>query len=109
MPVRLTPARRRGDASPVPVSCRLAVKAIPNAPRDAIAGWVGDALKVRVRAPALDGRANEALREFLARSLGLPRGAIGVVQGAKSRAKVVEIRGLTPAEVRARLDARAGP
>jgi uncharacterized protein (TIGR00251 family) len=79
------------------------VKAIPNAPRDAIAGWIGGALKVRVRAPALDGRANESLRELLARVLGLPKGAVGVVQGAKSRLKVVEIRGLTPAEVRSRL------
>jgi len=87
----------------VPVSCRLAVKAIPNAPCDAIAGWVGDALKVRVRAPALEGRANESLRELLARALGLPRAAVEVVHGARSRLKLVEIRGLTPAEARARL------
>ncbi len=84
-------------------SCRLAVKAIPNASRDAIVGWIGDSLKVKVRAPALEGRANESLRELLAGELGLPAGSVNVVRGAKSRLKVVEIRGLAHAEVRARL------
>jgi len=91
----------------VPASCRLAVKAVPNASRDALAGWMGEALKVKVRAPALDGRANESLCELVARELGLPRRAVEIVRGARSRSKVVEIRGLTPAEVSARLRARA--
>ena len=86
-------------------SCRLSVKAVPNASRDAVIGWIGDALKVKVRAPALDGRANESLRELVAGELGLPIGAVEIVRGAKSRLKVLEVRGLTPAEVRARLDA----
>ena len=50
-------------------SCTLELKAIPNAPRDEVAGWLGDALKVRVRAPALESRANEALCAFLAARL----------------------------------------
>jgi len=85
------------------------VKAIPNAARDAITGWIGGALKVKIHAPALDGRANEALRELMARELGLPRGAVEVVHGSRSRSKVLEIRGLTPAEVRARLGDSARP
>ncbi|MEZ0215964.1 MAG: DUF167 domain-containing protein [Rariglobus sp.] len=84
-------------------SCKLAIKAIPNAPRNAVAGWLGDALKVRVHAPALEGRANDELCEFLADTLGLPRRAVTVAQGDKSRQKVLQITGLTLAEVRARL------
>jgi uncharacterized protein len=75
------------------VSCKLAIKAIPNAPRNAVAGWLGDALKVRVHAPALEGRANDELCEFIADTLGLPR-----------RAVTVAITGLTLAEARTRLD-----
>jgi uncharacterized protein (TIGR00251 family) len=89
----------------MPESCRLAVKAIPNAPCNAVVGWLGDALKVKVQAPALDGRANSALCEFLATALGLPKGAVSLVQGAKSRLKVLEIRGLSLAEARSRLAA----
>jgi uncharacterized protein (TIGR00251 family) len=86
-------------------SCRLAIKAIPNAPRNAVAGWLGDALKVKVHAPALDGRANDELSAFLAATLGLPRRAVTLVQGEKSRQKVVAIAGLTLAEAKARLSA----
>jgi uncharacterized protein (TIGR00251 family) len=84
-------------------SCKLAIKAIPNAPRNAVAGWLGDALKVRVHAPALEGRANDELCAFLADTLGLPRRAVTVAHGDKSRQKVLAITGLTLAEVRARL------
>jgi hypothetical protein len=87
----------------MPSSCRLAVKAIPNAPRDAIVGWLGETLKVKVHAPALDGRANEALCAFMAEALGVPKGAVTLAQGAKSRQKLVDIRGLGLADVRARL------
>jgi uncharacterized protein (TIGR00251 family) len=85
------------------VFCTLAIKAIPNAPRSAVVGWLGDALKVKVHAPALDGRANDALCEFLADELGLPTRAVTLVHGDKSRQKLVRIAGLTPAEVRTRL------
>lgn len=86
-------------------SCTLELKTIPNAPRDEIAGWLGGALKVRVRAPALDGRANDALLAFLAGKLGRPRRAVTLVRGDKSRHKVIRIAGLTLAEVSARLPA----
>ena len=66
-------------------------------------GWLGDALKVKVQAPALDGRANAALTDFLADQLGLPRRAVVLVRGDKSRQKVVRIDGLTRAEVQRRL------
>ncbi|MDF9832823.1 uncharacterized protein (TIGR00251 family) [Ereboglobus sp. PH5-5] len=84
-------------------SCKLAIKAIPNAPRNEVAGWLGDALKVKVRAPALEGRANEELCEFLAETLDLPKRAVSVAHGGKSRQKVVQIDGLSLDEARARL------
>lgn len=83
--------------------CTLAIKAVPNAPRNAVAGWLGDALKIKIHAPALDGRANEALCEFLAAELGLPKRAVSLAHGDKSRQKLVRIAGLTLAEVQSRL------
>lgn len=83
--------------------CTLAVKAVPNAPRSAVAGRLGDALKIKIHAPALDGRANDALCEFLADELGLPRRAVTLAQGDKSRQKLVRIAGLTLTEVHAKL------
>ncbi len=85
------------------MNCRLAIKAIPNAPRNAVAGWLGEALKVKVHAPALEGRANEELCEFLAETLQLHHRAVTLVQGDKSRQKVVQIEGLSLADVKARL------
>jgi uncharacterized protein (TIGR00251 family) len=88
---------------PVERACTLELKTIPNAPRTAVVGWLGDALKVKVHAPALEGRANDALLEFLADKLGLHRRAVTLVRGDKSRHKVVRLDGLTLPEVKARL------
>jgi len=89
---------------PAPASsCRIAIKAVPNAPSNAVAGWVGGVLKVRVHAPALEGRANAELCDFLADALGLPRRAVSVAHGGKSRQKVLQIDGLTLAEAQAKL------
>ena len=76
-------------------------------------GWVeaeGEArvLRVRVQAPALEGRANAALVRFLSLALGLPSRDVAVVRGEKSRDKVVAVRGLSASEVRRRLKAAAG-
>lgn len=86
-----------------PASCTLAIKAIPNAPCHEVVGWLGDALKIKIHAPPLEGRANAALCEFLADRLGLPRRAITVLRGDTSRLKVVQIDGLALPAVRARL------
>ena len=86
-------------------SCTIAIKAIPNAPRSVVCGWLGDALKVKVHAPPVEGRANEALCEFLADELDLPRRAVTVLRGDKSRQKLLLIAGLSLAEVKAKLGA----
>ncbi len=93
-----------GESLPaVAETCRLAVKAVPNAPRNAVTGWAGNTLKVKVHAPALDGRANEALCDFLAEALGLRRNAVTLVQGAKSRLKLLKVTGLSLDQAKARL------
>jgi uncharacterized protein (TIGR00251 family) len=81
----------------------LELKIIPNAPRNEIVGWLGAALKVKVHAPALEGRANDELLDFLGATLGVPRRSVTLLRGDKSRQKVVRIAGLDAAAVRARL------
>lgn len=92
---------------------RIAVRLTPRARGEGIVGWVeaeGEArvLRVRVQAPALEGRANAALVRFLSLALGLPSRDVAVVRGEKSRDKVVAVRGLSASEVRRRLKAAAG-
>ena len=84
----------------MPPSCTLEIKVIPNARRDEVAGWLGDALKVKIHAPALEGRANEALTEFLAERLELPRRAVALMCGDRSRRKIVHVAGLSIGEVK---------
>lgn len=84
-------------------ACTLELKVIPNAPRDAIAGWLGDTLKVKIHAPALEGRANDALLDFIAEQLGVPRRSVTLLRGDKSRHKVLRLDGLDAAAVRAKL------
>ena len=90
-------------AAPPPF-CVLPIKAVPNAPRSEICGWLGDAVKIKVHAPPVEGRANEVLCDFLAEQLKLPRRAVSVRHGDTSHQKLVRIEGLTLAEARLRLD-----
>lgn len=74
---------------------RISVKVVPGASRNAIVGWLGDDLKVRIQAPATDGKANAALCEFLASEFGLPIRAVRISAGFSSRKKLVEADGLS--------------
>jgi uncharacterized protein (TIGR00251 family) len=87
----------------MPPSCTLPVKVTPNAPRNAVAGWVGDAVKIKIHAPPIEGRANDALCEFLAELLDLPGRHVSLVRGDTSRQKLIRIEGLTLDQVNARL------
>jgi uncharacterized protein (TIGR00251 family) len=83
------------------VTC--AVKVHPRAQRSASSGEVGDALKVSLTAPPVDGRANDACIGFFAKLLKVPRSSVTIASGESSRNKVVRIAGLSAAEVRTRL------
>ena len=73
---------------------RIEVRVQPRAPRDEIVGERGGRLVVRVTAPPVDDRANAAVCKLIAKRAGVPRSAVSVVAGARSRDKVVEITGL---------------
>lgn len=81
----------------------FAVKLHPRAQRNAITGALGDALKISLTAPPIEGRANEACIEFFADLLKLPRSSITIAAGLTSRNKLIRVAGLTAAEVEARL------
>ncbi|HLQ11400.1 MAG TPA: DUF167 domain-containing protein [Ktedonobacteraceae bacterium] len=81
---------------------RLTVRVIPRSSRNAIE-WDQGVLKARITAPPVDGAANDALIALLAERLGMPRRSISIVRGATGRQKIVEIAGMTEAEVTARL------
>lgn len=87
----------------------ISVKVIPRSRKNSVA-WVkeeegeeGERLKARLTAPPVDGAANEALVALLAERLGIPKRQVVIVRGATSRQKVVEVVGLSPADVRQRL------
>jgi len=75
----------------------------PRASKDEIAGEMEGALKVRLRAPAVEDRANEALVEFLAQLLKRPRSAVRILNGERSRTKQIEIHGVTRQQILALL------
>ena len=80
---------------------RIAVRVQPRARRSELAGVHGGALRVRLMAPPVDGAANDALTTFLAERFGVPRRAVTIVSGHTSRDKVVEVEGVTSAQLRA--------
>ena len=81
---------------------------LPRAARDEIAGERGGRLLVRLVAPPVEGRANEALRRLLARRLRVAPSRVSVVRGAGSRDKVVRVEGLSTADLARVLGIRSG-
>ena len=82
----------RRDAAGAVTIC---VHVQPGARRTEVAGLHGDRVKIRVAAPALEDRANEALVDYLAQQFEVPRRSVKLVTGAKSREKRLEVRGST--------------
>ena len=90
---------------PVAGGVRLRVRVQPRASRTECVGLVGEELKIRLAAPPVEGAANDALVRFLAERLGVARGAVLLVAGGSSRSKLVDVRGVEEAAVRARIGA----
>jgi uncharacterized protein len=78
----------------VAVTARVAVRVQPRARRNELAGERGGALLVRVTAPPVEGRANDAVRKLLAKRLGVAPGRVSVVRGESGRDKIVEVEGM---------------
>ena len=77
----------------------FAVKVHPRAKKNVITGELGDALKLALTAPPVEGKANEACIEFFANLLKVPRSSVTIASGQTSRSKVIRIAGLTGKEV----------
>jgi len=110
MPERKQPScgNNRADSAQHP-HCLLTIKAVPNAPQSALVGWLGPALKVRLKSPPVDGKANAELCRFLAEALALPRGAVTLATGAAAREKRVRITGISLDQVREKIAAITPP
>jgi len=89
---------------PTATGVRVSIRVQPRASADEIAGAHGDALRIRLTAPPVEGAANDALVDFLASVLGIARRDVTIVAGSTSRSKIVELTGITEDRVRALLD-----
>jgi uncharacterized protein (TIGR00251 family) len=89
---------QRGD------SVVIAVRVAPRGSRNEVCGLAGDAVKVRLTAPPVDGKANVALAKFLAMKLDISPGRISLIAGAKGRNKRVSVAGISAVEAGRRLD-----
>ncbi len=81
----------------------LTLKIVPRASRNAVGEAIGEALKIRLQAPPVDGKANAALIGFLADVLGVPGRAVTILSGETGRLKRVRVVGLTTVQAEARL------
>ena len=95
----------RSWCSALPGGVRLAVQITPNAKKTAVIGVLEDALKLKLQAQPVEGKANEALVKFLAKTLGVARGAVTITHGQTNKKKLIEIKSgtLTADEVERRL------
>jgi uncharacterized protein (TIGR00251 family) len=91
-------------ARDTPDGCTLNVRIHPGARKNAITGTHDNALKISLTAAPVDGRANEALIDFLAEALRIPKSRIALLTGQTSRTKTLRITGKSAAEVQAVLD-----
>ena len=82
---------------------RIAVKVHPRSRRSALAGRLGEAWKLDLAAPPVDGKANEECIRFFAELAGVPRARVRIVTGLTSRMKVVEIEGIAQEDLERRL------
>ena len=80
------------------------IKVQPRASRNEISGWQGDALKIRLKAPPVDGEANDACLKFLAEYFHVSRKQVRIASGLKSKHKLIEIEGLTEADFKKYID-----
>jgi uncharacterized protein (TIGR00251 family) len=92
------------DVADLAAGVAFAVRVTPRASRDAIEGEYQGALKLRVTAPPVDGRANEAVRALLAERLKVPISAVRILGGETSRNKRVQIAGITRQQLMALLE-----
>jgi uncharacterized protein (TIGR00251 family) len=87
----------------------FAVRVVPRSAKEGVAGYEAGVLRIRLNAPPVEGKANEALGRFLAKALGVPRGSVALVSGEKGRNKIVRIDGVSQEAALAALIPPGGP
>lgn len=82
---------------------KLNVQISANASRNDIVGWVGDKLKIKIKAPAVEGKANAELLRYLAERLGIRQNCLQILRGDTAKLKVIQIQGIEDAALREKL------
>ena len=82
---------------------RITVRVTPGAREDAVVGWQGEALRIRVRAQAERGKANDAVCRLIAKALGMPASSVSIARGGAAREKILHIDGMDDEEARRKL------
>lgn len=77
----------------------IRVRVLPRASRNQVVGIHGNEIKVKLTAPPVEGKANKALQQFLAKKLGVPKTGVEIVSGQRSRVKSIRINGLSAGDV----------
>jgi uncharacterized protein len=98
-----------GKPGPQEESATINVQVMPRASRAGVAGLLGDAVRIRLTAPPLENRANEALVRFLSDSLDVPRPSVVIVAGMRGRKKIVRVAGISQGELFRRLKLETPP
>jgi len=98
MKLNPTAFKRDGDATVIALHIQ------PGAKRSAICGMYGDALKIAIQAPPVDGKANSALRTFISDRLDLSAAAVTIISGVSGRDKRVRVEGITPERTQTALE-----
>ena len=86
-----------------PTGATFAIKVHPRARKNAISGELGNALKLSITAPPVEGRANDACVEFFAKLLKVPRSSVTIASGLTSRNKMIHVAGISAEDVRQKL------
>jgi uncharacterized protein len=83
---------------------KISLKVVPSSSRDSIVGWLGDSLKIKVKAPPEKGKANTAVINLIAAKLGIDKRSISIFSGELSSSKILEIAGLDDAQILEAID-----
>ncbi len=84
-------------------SATVSVRVIPRSSKEGVAGFEGGVVRIRLNAPPVEGKANDALVRFLAKALGVPRSRVTLVTGERGRSKIVRVSGVTREDLMAAL------
>jgi len=101
--------RTGGKPGPKEESATVEVQVMPRASRAGVAGLLGDAVRIRLTAPPLENRANEALVRFLSASLDVPRPSVTIIAGKRGRKKIVRVAGMSRDDIFRRLGLESPP